>query len=95
MPEFQGRLPVRVELKALTEEEMHRILTDTQFNLPSQQVEMIKTEGVDLTFTADAIEEMARVAVKCNESVENIGARRLITVMEKLSGLLPALALVF
>ena len=85
MPEFQGRLPVRVELKGLTEEDMHRILSQTEYNLISQQEEMIKTEGCTLEFTDEAIRKIAKVAVQCNENVENIGARRLVTVIEKLS----------
>ena len=83
MPEFQGRLPVRVELQPLSMNDLHRILTDTEYNLIQQQIEMLKTEGVDLKFTEEAILEFAETAVRCNEDVENIGARRLVTVIEK------------
>jgi len=83
MPEFQGRLPVRVELTPLTKDDMHRILTETEFNLIQQQIEMLKTENCQLTFTKDAILEIADTAVRVNDSVENIGARRLVTVIEK------------
>eukprot|EP01083_Nonionella_stella_P296775 1008082_1 len=79
MPEFQGRLPVRVNLKPLTKNDMIKILSCTQYNLINQQIEMLKTE---LIFTNDAINEIAQTAVLCNENVENIGARRLVTVIE-------------
>ncbi|ETO18127.1 ATP-dependent protease ATP-binding subunit, partial [Reticulomyxa filosa] len=78
-----GRLPVRVELTPLTKSDMHRILTETEFNLIQQQIEMLKTENCKLSFTSEAISEIADIAVKVNDSVENIGARRLITVIEK------------
>ncbi|KFL30134.1 ATP-dependent protease [Devosia riboflavina] len=84
LPELQGRLPIRVELKALTREDFIRILNDTEASLVRQYVALMGTEGVTLTFTADAIEAIADAAVKVNESVENIGARRLQTVMERL-----------
>jgi len=83
MPEFQGRLPVRVELTPLTKDDMHRILTETEFNLIQQQIEMLKTENCKLSFTKDAILEIAETAVRVNDAVENIGARRLVTVIEK------------
>lgn len=83
MPEFQGRLPVRVKLDPLTREDMYRILTETEFNLITQQVEMLKTENYELAFEDGAINEVARVAVVVNQTVENIGARRLVTVLEK------------
>jgi len=83
LAELQGRLPIRVELKGLTEEDLHRILTEPVTNLIKQQTELIKTEGVILDFTDDAVREIARVAAEINQTVENIGARRLHTVVEK------------
>ena len=84
LPELQGRLPIRVELKALSEEDFVRILSETRANLVSQYCALIATEQVTLDFTDDAVREVARIAAQVNESVENIGARRLQTVMEKL-----------
>jgi len=84
LAELQGRLPIRVELRALTEEDFVRILTETQNCLIKQYKALIGTEGVTLKFTDDAIKEIARIAFEVNETVENIGARRLLTVMEKL-----------
>jgi ATP-dependent HslUV protease ATP-binding subunit HslU len=84
LPELQGRLPIRVELKALTREDFIRILNDTDASLIKQYVALMSTEGVTLDFTQDAIEAIADAAVKVNGSVENIGARRLQTVMERL-----------
>jgi ATP-dependent HslUV protease ATP-binding subunit HslU len=84
LPELQGRLPIRVELKALTREDFIRILNDTDASLIKQYVALMGTEGVVLDFTSDAIEAIADAAVKVNDSVENIGARRLMTVMERL-----------
>jgi len=84
LPELQGRLPIRVELRALTEEDFVTILTDTKANLPTQYAALIGTEGVTLDFQEDAIKVLARIAADVNDSVENIGARRLQTVMEKL-----------
>jgi ATP-dependent HslUV protease ATP-binding subunit HslU len=84
LPELQGRLPIRVELKALTREDFIRILSDTDASLIKQYVALMGTEGVTLDFTQDAIEAIADAAVKVNSSVENIGARRLQTVMERL-----------
>ena len=83
LPELQGRLPIRVELRALTGEDFRRILTEPEASLIKQYIALMKTEGVDLTFTDDAIDALANVAVKVNETVENIGARRLQTVMER------------
>jgi len=83
MPEFQGRLPVRVKLENLSKKDLHRILTETCFNLISQQVEMLKTENYELEFTDEAIVEIADAAYEVNQTVENIGARRLVTVLEK------------
>ena len=84
LPELQGRLPIRVELKRLTEEDFRRILTETRANLPMQYVALLATEGVTVTLTQDAIARVAAIAAEVNESVENIGARRLQTVMERL-----------
>ncbi|KFC68669.1 Unfoldase HslU [Devosia sp. LC5] len=84
LPELQGRLPIRVELKALTREDFIQILSSTEASLIKQYVALMGTEGVTLDFTQDAIEAIADAAVKVNNSVENIGARRLQTVMERL-----------
>jgi ATP-dependent HslUV protease ATP-binding subunit HslU len=84
LPELQGRLPIRVELKALTEEDFVAILSDTRANLIEQYGALIGTEGVTLEVVPEAIRELAKIAAQVNESVENIGARRLQTVMEKL-----------
>jgi ATP-dependent HslUV protease ATP-binding subunit HslU len=83
LPELQGRLPIRVELKALTKEDFRRILTETEASLIRQYIALMATEGVKLNFTEDAIDALADVAVKLNSTVENIGARRLQTVMER------------
>ncbi|MGX9142665.1 ATP-dependent protease ATPase subunit HslU [Mesorhizobium sp. 128a] len=83
LPELQGRLPIRVELRALEKDDFVRILTETEASLIKQYIALMKTEGVDLTFTADAIDSLAGIAVDLNASVENIGARRLQTVMER------------
>ena len=84
LPELQGRLPIRVELRALDQSDFVRILSETKANLPKQYAALLSTEDVTLEFTDDAIEAIARIAAGVNESVENIGARRLQTVMEKL-----------
>jgi ATP-dependent HslUV protease ATP-binding subunit HslU len=84
LPELQGRLPIRVELKPLTKEDFERILTDTEASLIKQYVALLATEGVTLEVTQDAIAEIASVAVEINSTVENIGARRLQTVMERI-----------
>jgi ATP-dependent HslUV protease ATP-binding subunit HslU len=84
LPELQGRLPIRVELKGLTKDDFKRILTDTEASLIRQYRELLGTEKVTLTFTEDGIEEVAKLAFEVNESVENIGARRLHTMLEKL-----------
>jgi ATP-dependent HslUV protease ATP-binding subunit HslU len=84
MAELQGRLPIRVELAALTEEELYRILTETENNLCQQQVELLAVDKVDLRWQDDAKREIARVACEVNRSVENIGARRLATVIERI-----------
>ena len=84
LPELQGRLPIRVELRALTEADFVRILSETRANLVAQYKALLGTEEVTLDFTEDAIAEIARIAAQVNASVENIGARRLQTVMERL-----------
>ncbi|TCD04087.1 ATP-dependent protease ATPase subunit HslU [Erythrobacteraceae bacterium CFH 75059] len=84
LPELQGRLPIRVELRALTEEDFVRILSETRANLVEQYRSLLATEGVSVVITDDAVREIARTAAHVNESVENIGARRLQTVMERL-----------
>lgn len=84
LPELQGRLPIRVELKSLTKEDLVRILVEPESSLIKQYIALLKTEGVDLKFTDEAINEIAEVSAEINTSVENIGARRLHTVMEKL-----------
>ncbi|HET8921124.1 MAG TPA: ATP-dependent protease ATPase subunit HslU [Xanthobacteraceae bacterium] len=83
LPELQGRLPIRVELKPLTRDDFRRILTEPEASLIKQYVALMATEGVNLEFSADAIDAVADVAVAVNSSVENIGARRLQTVMER------------
>ncbi|WP_026619434.1 ATP-dependent HslUV protease ATP-binding subunit HslU [Ensifer sp. WSM1721] len=83
LPELQGRLPIRVELRALTKEDFRRILTETEASLIRQYKALLETEGVALDFTEDAIDALAEVAVQLNANVENIGARRLQTVMER------------
>lgn len=84
LPELQGRLPIRVELSALEHKDFVRILSETRANLPMQYKALLATEEVTLEFSDDAIDAIARIAVDVNSSVENIGARRLQTVMEKL-----------
>ena len=84
LPELQGRLPIRVELRALEHADFVRILSETRANLPQQYTALLATEEVTLEFTDDAIDAIARIAVDVNSTVENIGARRLQTVMEKL-----------
>ena len=83
LPELQGRLPIRVELLSLKEEDFRRILTETEASLIRQSVALLETEGVTLDFTPDSIDAIARIAVEVNSSIENIGARRLQTVMER------------
>ena len=84
LPELQGRLPIRVELRALTEEDFVRILTEPEASLIKQYVALMGTEEVTLEFTDEAVQELAKLAAEINSVVENIGARRLHTVMEKL-----------
>jgi len=83
LPELQGRLPIRVELRALEKDDFRRILTETEASLIKQYVALMRTEDVRLDFTDDAIDQLAGIAVDLNASVENIGARRLQTVMER------------
>jgi ATP-dependent HslUV protease ATP-binding subunit HslU len=83
LPELQGRLPIRVELKPLTTEDLRRILTEPEASLIKQYVALMQTEGVSLRFTDDAVNALAEIAAQVNTSVENIGARRLQTVMER------------
>jgi ATP-dependent HslUV protease ATP-binding subunit HslU len=84
LPELQGRLPIRVQLESLSEQDMLRILDEPESSLTKQYAAMMKTEGVALTFTEDGLKEIAKVATEVNNNVENIGARRLHTIMEKL-----------
>ena len=83
LPELQGRLPIRVELAPLNEDDFRRILTETEASLVKQSIALLETEGLELVFEPDAIDAIARVAVQVNSSVENIGARRLQTVIER------------
>jgi ATP-dependent HslUV protease ATP-binding subunit HslU len=83
IPELQGRFPIRVELSALTEADFVRILTEPKNALCSQYVALMETEGIELEFREDSVKELARVAAEVNTSMENIGARRLHTVLEK------------
>ena len=84
IPELQGRLPIRVELDALSSEDFVRILTEPDASLTDQYTALLNTENVDLEFTADGIQQIAKIAWQVNENTENIGARRLHTVMERL-----------
>jgi len=84
LPELQGRLPIRVELAGLTEDDLYKILTEPVANLLRQQRELIGAEGVELEFEDEAVREIARMAARLNKSVENIGARRLHTVLERI-----------
>jgi ATP-dependent HslUV protease ATP-binding subunit HslU len=83
IPELQGRFPIRVELKSLSKEDFVRILREPKNALVKQYAALMETEGIKLSFTDDAIEEMAEMAARVNESAENIGARRLHTILEK------------
>ena len=84
LPELQGRLPIRVELKALEVGDLKAILTEPEASLIRQYVALIGTEDVELEFAEDAVDEIASIAAEVNQTVENIGARRLQTVMERL-----------
>ena len=83
LPELQGRLPIRVELQPLLEDDFKRILTDTEASLIKQYVAMMQTENVSIVFSPESIDALAKIAVQVNESVENIGARRLHTIIER------------
>ena len=83
LPELQGRLPIRVELRALTEDDFVRILTETDNALTLQYTALMGTEEVEVSFTEDGIKALAKIAADVNHSIENIGARRLYTVMER------------
>jgi ATP-dependent HslUV protease ATP-binding subunit HslU len=83
LPELQGRLPIRVELQALSRDDFRRILSEPEASLIKQYIALMKTEGLDIEFTDDAIDALADIAVAVNGSIENIGARRLQTVMER------------
>jgi ATP-dependent HslUV protease ATP-binding subunit HslU len=84
IPELQGRLPIRVELQALTPDDFERILTEPKASLTEQQIALLKTEDVDIVFTKDGIRRIAETAYEVNERTENIGARRLHTILERL-----------
>jgi len=84
IPELQGRLPIRVELQALTPDDFERILTEPTSSLTEQQIALLKTEGVEVSFTKDGIRRIAETAYQVNERTENIGARRLHTILERL-----------
>ncbi|HEU0307186.1 MAG TPA: AAA family ATPase, partial [Lysobacter sp.] len=84
IPELQGRFPIRVELGALSKDDFVRILTEPKAALTTQYVELLNTEGVTLEFAADAIDRLAEIAAQVNDRQENIGARRLHTVLERL-----------
>jgi len=84
LAELQGRLPIRVELQGLSEDDMYRILTEPVTNLIKQQIELMKTENVELVIDDEAVREIARVAAEVNRTLENIGARRLHTIVERI-----------
>ncbi|GHW01089.1 ATP-dependent protease ATPase subunit HslU [Lactobacillus nasalidis] len=84
IPELQGRFPIRVELNALTKEDFVRILKDPQNSLLKQYIALLKADGVDLVFTAEAVDKIAEIAFEVNQGTDNIGARRLATILEKL-----------
>jgi len=83
LPELQGRLPIRVELQPLTKQDFVRILKEPDNSLIKQYVALMKTENVELQFTDDGIEELAEISSQINSTIENIGARRLHTILEK------------
>jgi ATP-dependent HslUV protease ATP-binding subunit HslU len=84
IPELQGRFPIRVELSSLSKEDFIRILTEPQNALLKQNIALMATEDIKLSFKGDAVEKIAEIATSVNERTENIGARRLHTIMEKL-----------
>jgi ATP-dependent HslUV protease ATP-binding subunit HslU len=83
MPELQGRFPIRVELTDLTKDDFVRILREPKHSLTRQQVELLSTEGITMEFTEDAIDQMAQMAYDLNRRTQNIGARRLYTIIER------------
>ncbi len=83
IPELQGRFPIRVKLDALTEADFVRILTEPEHSLPKQAQALLGTEGIDLAFAEDGLAEIAKAAAEANRSLENIGARRLHTILER------------
>ena len=84
IPELQGRFPIRVELQSLDQSDLKRILTEPKNALTKQYIAMMKTEGIEIEMTDDSIERISELAFQVNESIEDIGARRLHTIMEKL-----------
>jgi len=84
IPELQGRFPIRVELETLTENDFKQILTEPQNALIKQYTALLETEGIELEFTENSLDEIAKIAYTVNEQTENIGARRLHTILEKL-----------
>jgi len=83
LAELQGRLPIRVQLHDLSEDDLYRVLTEPETHAILQQRALMRTEGIDLRFTDEALREIAKVTIEVNQSVENIGARRLHTILEK------------
>ena len=83
LPELQGRLPIRVELSPLTEDDLYKVLKDTESNWLKQEIELLRTEGVELEFEDESLQVMANIAAHANRVIENIGARRLHTVVER------------
>lgn len=83
LAELQGRLPVRVELQPLTKEDLHRILTEPEANVLQQHISLLRADGINLQFTEEAVNELSNVATEINTNVDNIGARRLHTIMER------------
>jgi ATP-dependent HslUV protease ATP-binding subunit HslU len=84
MPELQGRFPIRVELNDLTKEDFLRILTEPSSSITRQCQELLRVDGIELSFTPDGLEELAEIGWRVNQSTQNIGARRLSTIMERL-----------
>ena len=84
LPELQGRLPIRVELEALTSDDFKKILKEPDNSLIKQYIALLKTENVDLEFSEDGIDKIAKIAMEVNNTIENIGARRLHTIIEKI-----------
>merc|ERR1711871_959500 len=84
LAELQGRLPIRVELHGLSKDDLYRVLTEPESNLLEQQIALMRTEGVNLVFEETGVREIASVAFECNNTIENIGARRLHTILERI-----------